>query len=61
MKTLKLISFLIFFSTNLHAQTYQILFDKNYSSISGAESLTSIFQTGTVIESHLLPTRIGEK
>lgn len=60
MKTLKLISFLIFFSINLQAQTYQILFDKNYSSISGAESLTSVYQTGSIIESKILPTSIGK-
>ncbi len=60
MKKLKLISFLILFSINLQAQTYQILFDKNHSSISGAESLVSIFQTGSTIESKILPTRIGK-
>jgi len=60
MKTLKLILFLIFFSTFIQAQTYQFLFDKNYSSISAAESIVSVFQTGSTIESKLLPTQIGK-
>lgn len=62
MKTIKLFYFLflLFFSTLLQGQTYNIFFDKDYSSISGAESLTSLFQTGSIIEAKILPTSIGK-
>ena len=64
MKTIQLFTLYTYLALfplqNTIAQNYQLLLDKNFSSISAAESMTSIYHSIYLFEDSFFPKAIGK-
>lgn len=64
MKTIQVVLLLflaLIFSQKSYGQNYHVILDKNVSSISSAESLTSLHHSIYTFEEKIFPKRIGQK